>query len=69
MNFIGGATSFDSFLKAYKINESRRFFPYEGLDCAEKMSNKELPPYDSFFKILRNSNPLEKDYSDFQNLV
>ena len=33
------------------------------------MNNKELPPYDSFFSILRNNNPLEKDYNDFQNLV
>ena len=33
------------------------------------MNNKELPPYDSFFSFLRNSNPLEKDYNDFQNLV
>ena len=33
------------------------------------MNNKELPPYDSFFSILHNSNPLEKDYNDFQNLV
>ena len=33
------------------------------------MNNKELPPYDSFFSILRNSNPLEKDYNNFQNLV
>ena len=30
---------------------------------------KELPPYDSFFSILRNNNPLEKDHIDFQNLV
>ena len=33
------------------------------------MNNKELPPYESFFNVLRNSNPLEKDYKDFQNLV
>ena len=33
------------------------------------MNNKVLPPYDSFFSILRNINPLEKDYNDFQNLV
>ena len=33
------------------------------------MNNKELPPYDSFFSILRKSNPLEKDYNDFHNLV
>ena len=29
----------------------------------------KLPPYDSLFSILRNNNPLEKDYNDFQNLV
>ena len=33
------------------------------------MNNKVFPPYDSFFSILRNSIPLEKDYSDFQTLV
>ena len=69
MNFLGGATSFDSFLKAYKTKETKGFFPYEWFDCPEKMNNKELPPYDSFFSILRKSNPLEKDYNDFHNLV
>ena len=43
--------------------------PNEWFDCPEKMNNKELPPYVSFFSILRDSNPLEKDYNDFQNLV
>ena len=69
MNFLGGATSLDSFLKAYKTEETKGFFPYEWFDCPEKMNNKELPPYDSFFSILRNSNPLEKDNNDFQTLV
>ena len=69
MKFLGGATSLDSFLKAYKTKETKGFFPYEWFDCPEKMNNKELPPYDSFFSILRNNNPLVKDYNDFQNLV
>ena len=69
MNFLGGATSLDYFLKAYKTKETKGFFPYEWFDCPKKMNNKELPPYDSFFSILRNSNPLEKDYNDFENLV
>ena len=67
--FLVGATSLDSFLKAYKTKETKGFFAYEWLDCPEKTNNKKLPPYDSFFSILRNSNPLEKDYNDFQNLV
>ena len=69
MNFLGGATSLDFFLKTYKTKDTKGFFPYEWFDCPEKKNNKELPPYDSFFSVLRNSNPLEKDYNDFQNLV
>ena len=69
INFLGEATSVDSFLKAYKTKEAKGFFLYEWFDCPEKLNNKELPPYDSFFSVLRNSNPLEKDYKDFQNLV
>ena len=69
MNFPGGATSLDSFLKAYETKETKGFSPYEWFDCPETMNNKELPPYDSFFSVLRNSNPLEKDYNDFPNLV
>ena len=30
MNFLGGATSLDSFLKAYRAEETKGFFPYEG---------------------------------------
>ena len=69
MNFLGGATSLDSFLKAYKTAETKGFFQYEWLDCPQKMNNSELPPYDAFFSKLRNVNPLEIDYSDYQNLL
>ena len=69
MNFLGGATSLATFLKPYKTKETKGFFPYERFDCPEKMNNQELPHFDSFFTILRNYNPIEKDYNDFQNLV
>ena len=69
MNFLGGATSLDSFLKAYKTAETKGFFPYQWFDCPQKMNNSELPPYDAFFSKLRNVNPLEKDYSDYQSLL
>ena len=69
MNFLGGATSLDSFLKAYKTSETKGFFPYEWFDCPQKMNNSELPPYDAFFSKHRNVNPPEMDYSDFQKLL
>ena len=66
MNFLGGATSLDSFLKAYKTAETKGFFPNEWFNCPQKMNNSERPPYDAFFSKLRNVNPLEKDYSAYQ---
>ena len=33
------------------------------------MNNSELPPHDAFLSKLRNVNPLEKDYSDYQKLL
>ena len=69
MNFLAGATSLDSFLKAYKTAETKGIFPYEGFDCPQRMNKSELPPYDAIFSKLRNVNPLEKDSSDYQNLL
>ena len=69
MNFLGGATSLDSFLKAYKTEKTKGFLHYELFDHPKKLNNKELPPYDSFFGKLRNINPLKKDYNDFENLT
>ena len=69
MNFLGGATSLDSFLKAYKTTETKGFFPYEWFDSPEKLTYPTLPPYDEFFSRLPNCNPLDKAYSDYQSFV
>ena len=49
MNILGGAPSIDSFLKAYKTSETKRFFPYEWFDHPDKMQITELSPYDAFY--------------------
>ena len=67
MNFLGGATSLDSFLKAYKNSETKRFFPYEWFDTPDKLHNTELPPQVAFYSKLRSCNPLEAEYTDYVN--
>ena len=57
------------FLKAYKTNEREGFFTLEWFHSTKKLTNEELPRCNSFFNLLRNINHLEKDYSDFGNLV
>ena len=69
LNFLDGATSLDSFLKAYKTSEAKGFFPYEWFDSHEKLDATFLPPYDCFFSELRNYNPLEKEFTDFIKLL
>ena len=69
MNFLGGATSLDSFLKAYKTSKTKRFFPYEWFDHPDKLQNPELPPYDAFHSKLRSCNPLETEYADNVNVL
>ena len=69
MNFIAGATSLDSFLKAYKTSETKGFFPYEWFDHPDKKQNPELPPYDAFYSKLRSCNPLDIEQTDHVNLL
>ena len=69
MNFLGEARSLDSFLKAYKTSETKRFFPYEWSDHSDKKQNTELPPYDAFYSKLRSCNPLEAENTDNISLL
>ena len=69
MNFLGGATRLDSFLKAYKTSETKRFFPYGWFDNPDKMQNTELPPKDAFYSKLRSCNSLEAEHTDYVNLL
>ena len=69
LNFLGGATSLDSFLKAYKTNETKAFFPCEWFDSPNKSEATFLPPYECFFSKLRDHNPLEKEFTDFTKLA
>ena len=68
MKFLGGATTLDSFLKAYKASETKAFFRYEWFDIPDKLDFPGLPPYEAFFSKLRNNNPLDKDFIDYEKL-
>ena len=69
MNLLSGAASPDSFLKAYKTPETKRFFLQEWLDHPDKVQNTELPPCDDFYSKLRSCHPLEAEYKGFGNLL
>ena len=59
LKFLGGATSLDSLLKAYKTNETKGFFSYEWFNSPNKLDETFHPPYECLFSKLRDHNPLE----------
>ena len=67
LNFLGGARSLDSFLKAYKTSETKVYFPYEWLDDPESSAMLNFLHTKS---SIANATvfPL-KNYSDFQRLI
>ena len=67
LNFLGGATTLDNFLKAYGASEEKGFFPYEWFDSAEKLNETQLPPIESFWSKLKNHNVLSVDYDKFMD--
>ena len=69
IKFFGVTRSFDSFLKAYKTSETKRFFPYEWFDHPEKMQKTEVPPYDALYSKLRSHILLETEYMVYVNLL
>ena len=69
MNLLGGATSLDPFLKAYKTSETKRVFPYECFDHPDKTHKVELSPYDAFYRKLRSCNLLRGEHTDYINLL
>ena len=69
MKFLGGATTLDSFLKAYKASEMKRYFPYEWFETPNKLDEQQLPSYHDFYSKLKNSNPLDKEIDDYQKFL
>ena len=45
LNFLGGATSLDSFPNTYKTSETKGFLPYEWFDSPDKLDANFLHPY------------------------
>ena len=67
-HFLAPGTSYAGFLKAYRVEETKGFFPYEWLDGPEKLDQTELPPYESFYSALKGTNISPEEYAYCQNV-
>ena len=60
-NFIAPGFSYDKFIKAYDVNQTKFFFPYEYVDNLEKL-NHTLPNHEAFYSNLKETNITEIEY-------
>ena len=70
LNFLGGATSLDSFLKANKTSETKTCFRMNGLIIQKSYKILDFSPVKPSFANCATIIPnVEKHYLDFQNLI
>ena len=61
-NYIAPGFSYDKYLKAYGCKITKGFFPYEYMDCLERLDDTTLPPKEAFFSQLKNEGISDEDY-------
>jgi hypothetical protein len=57
-----------SFLKAYDVPVSKGCFPYEWFDDVLKLEYQSLPPHESFYSSLKQTNISLQDYEFCQRM-
>ena len=60
INVIGPGYTYDGYLKAFGVSQTKGFFPYEWLDDLEKLKTTELPPIEAFCSVLRGGRSIER---------
>lgn len=66
--FLAAGSSYAGFLKAYKVEEKKGFFPYEWFDDASKLEYNSLPAHQDFYSHLKSSNISLEDYQYCQKI-
>ena len=67
-NYLAPNFSYSDFLKAYEIKQTKGFFPYEWMDCLDKLNHTSLPPHENFYSSLKNENISVEDYAYCQQV-
>ena len=67
-NYLAPGFSYDKYLKAYGCTVTKGNFPYEYMNCLQKLNERTLPPKEAFFSKLKNENISEDDYAHCQRV-
>ena len=61
-NYIAPGFSYDKYLKAYGCEATKGHFPYEYVDCLERLDDTALPPKEAFFSRQKNEGISNEGY-------
>ena len=61
-NYLSPGISYAQYLKAFNVEESKFFFPYEYLTSIGKLSETTLPPHSAFYSSLKQKNISNEEY-------
>lgn len=50
-NYLPPEISYDQFLKACECEQTKGYFPYQWLDCFDKLEETSLPPHAAYYSI------------------
>lgn len=62
-HFLAPGTSYAAFLRAYRVEETKGFFPYEWFDDVQKLEKDHLPPKEAFYSSLKETGVSEENYA------
>ncbi len=60
--FLAPGSSYSKFLKAFHVEESKTYLPYEWFDSVDKLEETFLPEYEAFYSSLKNVNTLDAEH-------
>ena len=61
-----GGGSYESFLRCFKVEEAKAYFPYEWMTSYDKLQQNYLVPYEEWFSHLKGYNVLDSEMIAYQ---
>ena len=62
-NYIAPGFSYEKYLKVYGCEVTKGHFPYEYMDCLERLDYTTVPPKEALFSRLKNEGISDEDYA------
>ena len=67
-SYLAPGCSYSKYLDAFDVTEKKGYWPYEYIDCVERLQETELPPHSAFYSSLKKKNISDSEYRECQRV-